>query len=61
MDDDIKGFFVGLVVGLIIMAITISSPFVGCRSDFQKEAIGNGCGKLNCDINGACEFEWNCE
>jgi len=60
MDDDMKGFVVGLAVGLFCVAMLFLTPLVGFRSSFQKEAVGNGCGKLVCDTDGACEFEWTC-
>ncbi len=60
MDDDIKGFIVGFIVASFVALMIFINPMVGCRSGFQKEAMGNGCGKLVCDTNGACEFEWTC-
>lgn len=61
MDDGMQGFFIGFFSALFCILILFLTPLVGCRSDFEREAIGNGCGKLICDTNGACEFEWTCD
>ncbi len=61
MDDDIKGFLVGFIVAAFIAQVIFINPEVGCRSGFEKEAIGNDCGKLVCDTDGMCEFEWTCD
>jgi len=60
MDDYTEGFVVGFVVTAIVAALVFATPFIGCRSSFEGEAMGNGCAKLVCDTNGACEFVWTC-
>ena len=60
MDDYTEGFTVGFVVTAIVAIVVFATPFIGCRSSFEKEAMGNGCGKLVCNTDGACEFEWTC-
>jgi len=60
MNDYAEGCTVGFVVTVIVAAVIFATPFIGCRSSFEREAMGNGCAKLVCDTNGACEFVWTC-
>lgn len=49
-----------IAVGFLILLICMMGNIVGCRSDFEAEAIRNQAATMTCDVEtGLCEFTWN--